>query len=64
MLLNNTLEFSDSHKIYYDFVFYRKRDANRYLDTFGGYKEYFEVVGATLDESEKDNRKNETNNRK
>jgi len=44
------LVFSDNEKIHAGLFFIRKKDANKYLQTFS-YKELFEVVGATLDNS-------------
>lgn len=55
MLFDSSMEFSDGYKCYFDKIFYRKKDAQKYLDTFK-YKEYFEVVGVTIDKSKKDNR--------
>ena len=52
MVLDRSITFDDKTKIFCDFIFYRKKDAQKYLNTFE-YKEYFEVVGATIDKKEK-----------
>ena len=56
MVFDRELTFSDGDKIYAGLVFFRKKDAEKYLQTFD-YKEYYEVIGATVDKSLKDNRK-------
>ena len=38
------------------YLFFRKKDAKKYLNTFK-HKELFEVIGLTIDKSNKDNRK-------
>lgn len=55
MMLDRQLTFSDEDKIYVGLLFYRKKDAKKYLDTFL-YKEDYEVIGVTIDKSKKDNR--------
>jgi fumarylacetoacetate (FAA) hydrolase family protein len=55
MLYDSSFEFPDGEKMYVGTLFFRKKDAKKYLETFK-YKEFFEVVGVTIDESEKDNR--------
>lgn len=55
MMLDRELTFSDENKIYVGLLFFRKKDAKKYLDTFQ-YKEYYEVIGVTIDKSKKDNR--------
>lgn len=55
MMFDRELTFSDEDKIYVGLLFYRKKDAKKYLDTFQ-YKEYYEVIGVTIDKSKKDNR--------
>lgn len=55
MMFDRVLTFSDEDKIYVGLLFYRKKDAKKYLDTFQ-YKEYYEVIGVTIDKSKKDNR--------
>lgn len=51
-----SLTFTDRSKIYVDYIFYRKKDAKKYLDIVS-YKKYFEVTGVTIDKSLKDNRR-------
>lgn len=55
MMFDRVLTFSDEDKIYVGLLFFRKKDAKKYLDTFQ-YKEYYEVIGVTIDKSKKDNR--------
>lgn len=55
MILDRVLTFSDEDKIYVGLLFFRKKDAKKYLDTFQ-YKEYYEVIGVTIDKSKEDNR--------
>lgn len=55
MMFDRELTFSDEDKIYVGLLFFRKKDAKKYLDTFQ-YKEYYEVIGVTIDKSKKDNR--------
>ena len=50
MVLDRSITFADETKVFCDFIFYRKKDAQKYLKTFE-HKEYFEVVGATIDKS-------------
>jgi hypothetical protein len=50
------LTFNDEVKILVGYVFFRKKDAEKYLKTFK-YSEFFEVVGCTVDKSKGDNRK-------
>lgn len=38
----------NDREIYADFIFYKKKDAKMYLETFP-YKEYYEIIGVTLD---------------
>ena len=57
MFFGSTFTFEDEHKCYVDNLFYTKKDAQKYLGTLS-YKEYYEVIGVTIDKSEKDNRKN------
>ena len=54
IIINESLKFSDE-SIYVGFLFFRKKDAKKYLDTFD-YKQYYEVVGVTIDKSNEDNR--------
>ena len=48
MVLDRSITFEDKTKIFCDFIFYRRKDAIKYLNTFE-HKEYFDVVGATID---------------
>jgi hypothetical protein len=50
------LTFNDEVKILVGYVFFRKKDALKYLKTFK-YSEFFEVVGCTVDKTKGDNRK-------
>ncbi len=50
------IQFSDNTTIFAGYVFFRKKDALKYLETLP-YPEYKEVIGVTLDKSDKDNRK-------
>ena len=56
MLIEHKLTFNDGYEIYAGTLFFRKKDAKKYLNTFE-YKEFYEVVGATIDKSKIDNRK-------
>lgn len=56
MSLDRDIEFTDGTTIYAGYVFFRRKDALKYLKTLP-YPEHKEVVGVTLDKSEKDNRK-------
>ena len=56
MVFEKSLTFEDGQKIFAGYLFYRKKDAKKYLDTFK-WKEYYEVIGVTIDKSTKDNRK-------
>lgn len=60
MFFNREITFSDNDKVYAGLLFFRKKDAQKYLETFE-YKEHYEVVGMTIDKSEKDNRKRNNN---
>lgn len=55
MTFERELTFSDNTKIYAGLLFFRKKDAKKYLETFE-YKEFYEVVGVTIDKSTRDNR--------
>ncbi|HOV88946.1 MAG TPA: hypothetical protein PLB74_02740 [Candidatus Paceibacterota bacterium] len=48
--------FNDGDEIYVGTLFFSKKDANKYLETLK-YKEFYEVVGVTIDKSKIDNRK-------
>jgi len=56
MLTEHKLTFNDGYEIYAGTLFFRKTDAKKYLNTFE-YKEFYEVVGVTIDKSKIDNRK-------
>ena len=59
MLLNNRIKFSSGDEIFFDNIFYRKKDAKLYLQLYfpAKYRELFEVIGVTIDESKRDNRR-------
>jgi len=46
----------DGDEIYVGTLFFRKKDANKYLETLSN-KHFYEVVGVTIDKSKIDNRK-------
>jgi hypothetical protein len=58
MIFEKEITFSENHTItiYAGDIFFRKKDAKEYLGTFP-YPEYLEVIGLTINESDKDNRK-------
>jgi hypothetical protein len=51
-----TIESANKDTFYIGYLFYRKRHAKAYLDTFK-YKEFFEIVGVNIDKVKGDNRK-------
>ena len=55
MMFDRELSFSDGEKVFAGLLFFRKKDAKKYLETFQ-YKEFYEVIGVTIDKSDKDNR--------
>ena len=55
MTLDRELIFSDGDKVFAGLLFFRKKDAKRYLETFR-YKEFYEIIGVNIDKSDKDNR--------
>ena len=55
MLRDYKFTFNDGDEIYVGTLFFRKKDAKKYLETLN--KELYEVVGATIDKSKIDNRK-------
>ena len=55
MLFDREITFSDNDKVSAGSLFFRKKDALKYLETFE-HKQFYEVVGITIDKSEKDNR--------
>jgi len=61
--IDRELTFSDGDKIYAGMLFFRKKDAKKYLDTFE-YKQYFEIIGMNIDEYKTDNGKKINNNGK
>ena len=60
MLFDREIIFSDNDKVFAGLLFFRKKDAQKYLDTFE-YKQFYEVIGVTIDKSENDNRKSSLN---
>jgi uncharacterized lipoprotein YehR (DUF1307 family) len=54
MTLKQKLIFLDGTVVYSDFLFYKKKDAKKYLATLDN--KYIEVVGVTVDKSKTDNR--------
>lgn len=56
MYFDKEVTFSDGNKINMGLLFFRRKDALAYLETLS-YKEFYEVVGATVDSSNVDNRK-------
>ena len=56
MFFDREFTFSNNNKIYSGILFFRKKDAEAYLETLE-YKEFYEVVGATVDKSNFDNRR-------
>lgn len=55
MDFDRELIFPDGSKTYTSKLFFRKKDAKAYLKEME-YSEFFEVVGATIDKSNTDNR--------
>ena len=53
---NLKLKVNDDDEIYAGILFFRKKDANKYLETLSN-KHFYEVVGVTIDKSKIDNRK-------
>ena len=56
MLRDYKFTFNDGDEIYVGTLFFRKKDANKYLEMLK-YKELYEVVGVTINKSKIDNRK-------
>ena len=56
MLIECKFTFNDGDEIYAGTLFFRKKDANKYLETLSN-KHFYEVVGVTIDKSKIDNRK-------
>jgi len=55
MMLDREIKFTDESKVFAGLIFFRKKDAQKYLNTFE-YKQYYEIIGLTVDKSDKDNR--------
>ncbi len=55
MLFDRELTFPNGEKVFAGLLFFRKKDAKKYLETFH-YKEYFEIIGVNIDKSDQDNR--------
>ena len=55
MMFDRELAFPDEPIVYAGLLFFRKKDAVKYKDTFQ-YKEFYEVIGVTVDNSKEDNR--------
>jgi hypothetical protein len=56
MIFDTSIRYANGEKVYAQYLFYRKKDALKYLKTFK-YSECFEVIGVTFDKSSIDNRK-------
>ena len=56
MFFDREFTFSDNNKIHSGILKKKKKDAEAYLKTLE-YKEFYEVVGATVDKSNFDNRR-------
>lgn len=56
MYFDRNFTFTDGDKFVVGLLFFRKNHALKYLETLDN-KEFFEVVGATVDKVEQDNRK-------
>lgn len=55
MFIDGHMQLHDKTVAYTGILFFRKKDAQKYLNTFQ-FKEHFEVIGVTIDKSKKDNR--------
>ena len=55
IMFDRELTFTDGDKVFAGLLFFRKKDAKKYLQTFE-YNENFEIIGVTIDNSDKDNR--------
>lgn len=49
MLFSQELTFSDKTVVYSDHIFYRKKDAKKYLESFK-YQQFYEISSITLRE--------------
>jgi len=56
VLIDYKFTFNDGDEIYVGTLFFRKKDAKKYLETLSN-KHFYEVVGVTIDKSKIDNRK-------
>jgi hypothetical protein len=56
MYFDREMTFSNGNKINTGLLFFRKKDAEAFLQTLS-YKDLYEVVGASVDKSKGDNRK-------
>lgn len=55
MYLTDKITIEDK-SFYIGTIFFRKKDAQKYLSVLK-YKEFYEVIGVTIDKSKQDNRK-------
>jgi hypothetical protein len=56
MLFESEITFTNKKIIHTGILFFRKKDAKLYLETFE-YKEFYEVVGVMIEKSNFDNRR-------
>jgi len=56
MLFDREITFFNNDKVYTGLLFFRKKDAQKYLETFE-HKQFYEVIGLTIDKADKDNRR-------
>ena len=63
MMIDREMHFAGGTKVYAGYIFFRKKDATKYLNSFVD-KRFYEVIGMTVDNSKEDNRrrKNERSN--
>jgi hypothetical protein len=57
IVTESSFTIGEKQRIYTGLLFFRKKDARAYLETYGEVKEFFEVVGMTIDKCDQDNRK-------
>lgn len=50
MMFDRVITFSDGDKVLVGLLFFRKKDAKKYLETFQ-YKEFYEIIGVTINKS-------------
>lgn len=55
IMFDRKITFSDSECVFVGLLFLRKKDAKKYLATLE-YTKYYEIIGVTIDKSDKDNR--------